>query len=32
MDVAMPLLNGIDAAAILKRHPETSVILLSMHD
>jgi len=32
MDVAMPLLNGIDAAAeILKRCPETSVILLSMH-
>src|SRR5207244_7624817 len=32
MDVAMPVLNGIDAAAqILKRRPETSVILLSMH-
>src|SRR5213594_2713375 len=32
MDVGMPLLNGIDAAAhILKRRPETSVILLSMH-
>src|SRR5712691_7525968 len=32
MDVAMPLLNGIDAAVqILKRRPETSVILLSMH-
>ena len=32
MDVVMPLLNGIDAAAqILKRHPETSVILLSMY-
>jgi two-component system, NarL family, response regulator NreC len=32
LDVAMPLLNGIDAAAqILKRHPETAVILLSMH-
>jgi DNA-binding NarL/FixJ family response regulator len=32
MDVAMPLFNGIDAAAqILKRRPETSVILLSMH-
>jgi DNA-binding NarL/FixJ family response regulator len=28
----MPLLNGIDSAAqILKRRPETSVILLSMH-
>src|SRR5947199_9392806 len=32
MDVGMPFLNVIDAAAqILKRHPETSVILLSMH-
>ena len=32
MDVAMPLLNGIDAAAqIAKRNPEISVILLSMH-
>ena len=32
MDVAMPLLNGIDAAArILKRSRENSVILLSMH-
>src|SRR5437773_7093251 len=32
LDVAMPLLNGIDAAAqILKRHPQTAVILLSMH-
>jgi two-component system, NarL family, response regulator NreC len=32
MDVAMPVLNGIDAAAqILKRRPETCVILLSMH-
>ena len=32
MDVAMPVLNGIDAAVqILKRRPETSVILLSMH-
>src|ERR1041385_1496920 len=32
MDVAMPFLNGIDAAAqILKRRPEISVILLSMH-
>ena len=32
MDVAMPLLNGIDAAVqILKRCPETAVILLSMH-
>src|SRR2546429_3059894 len=32
MDVAMPVLNGIDATAqILRRRPETSVILLSMH-
>ena len=32
MDIGLPLLNGIDAAAqILKRHPKTSVILLSMH-
>jgi DNA-binding NarL/FixJ family response regulator len=32
MDVAMPLLNGIDAAEhISKRRPETAVILLSMH-
>jgi DNA-binding NarL/FixJ family response regulator len=32
MDVAMPLLNGIDAAAqILKRCADISVILLSMH-
>src|SRR5215471_2443083 len=32
MDIAMPLLNGIDAAArILKRHPETAIILLSMY-
>jgi len=32
MDVAMPLLNGIDAAVqILKRCPETAVILISMH-
>src|SRR5437773_4699336 len=32
MDVAMPLLNGIDAAVqILERRPETAVILLSMH-
>jgi DNA-binding NarL/FixJ family response regulator len=32
MDVAMPLLNGIDAASqIVKRRPETSIILLSMH-
>src|SRR5213594_1742274 len=32
MDVAMPVLNGIDAAVqILKRCPETAVILISMH-
>jgi len=32
MDVAMPLFNGIDAAAqILKRCPNTSVVLVSMH-
>ena len=32
MDVAMPRLNGIDAASqIVKRRPETSIILLSMH-
>ncbi len=31
MDVRMPLLNGINAAArILKRHPETAIILLGM--
>src|SRR5947199_5436542 len=33
LGVAMPVLNGIDAAAqILKRRPETSVILLSIHE
>jgi two-component system response regulator NreC len=32
MDIAMPLLNGIDAAAqILGRDPDTGVIMLSMH-
>jgi DNA-binding NarL/FixJ family response regulator len=32
MDIAMPLLNGIDATAlILKRSPTTGVIMLSMH-
>jgi len=32
MDIAMPVLNGIDAAArILKRHPETAIILLSVY-
>ena len=33
MDIAMPTLNGIDAATqILKRRPSTAVIVLSMHD
>ncbi len=32
MDVAMPRLNGIDAAAqIIKTNPNTSIIMLSMH-
>jgi two-component system, NarL family, response regulator NreC len=32
MDIAMPLLNGIDAAAlVLTRDPEIKVIILSMH-
>jgi len=32
MDIAMPLLNGIDATAqIVKRNPKTGVIILSMH-
>jgi DNA-binding NarL/FixJ family response regulator len=32
MDIGMPLLNGIDAAAqIVKRNPRVHVILLSMH-
>jgi RNA polymerase sigma factor (sigma-70 family) len=32
MDVAMPLLNGIDATAqIVKSNPRTGVIMLSMH-
>ena len=32
MDIAMPNLNGIDAAGqILKKHPEASVVILSMH-
>jgi DNA-binding NarL/FixJ family response regulator len=32
MDIAMPLLNGIEATAqILKRTPKTAVIILSMH-
>ncbi len=32
MDVAMPRLNGIDAAAqIIKTNPNTSILMLSMH-
>jgi DNA-binding NarL/FixJ family response regulator len=32
MDVAMPLLNGIEATRqITRRHPETRVLILSMH-
>jgi DNA-binding NarL/FixJ family response regulator len=32
MDVAMPLLNGIDAAAqIMKSNPSTGIVMLSMH-
>lgn len=33
MDIAMPQLNGLDAAAqIVRRHPEIGVIVLSMHE
>ncbi|MEO5926417.1 MAG: response regulator transcription factor [Bryobacteraceae bacterium] len=33
MDIAMPELNGLDAAAqIVRRHPEIGVIILSMHE
>jgi two-component system, NarL family, response regulator NreC len=33
MDIAMPQLNGLDAAAqIVKRHPEIGIIILSMHE
>lgn len=33
MDIAMPELNGLDAAAqIVRRHPEVGVIILSMHE
>ena len=33
MDIAMPHLNGLDAAArIARRHPQIGVIILSMHD
>jgi two-component system, NarL family, response regulator NreC len=32
MDIAMPMLNGIDATAqIMRRNPDTKVIILSMH-
>jgi two-component system, NarL family, response regulator NreC len=32
MDITMPQLNGIDAAAQIKKHePETGIIMLSMH-
>src|SRR5688572_12083888 len=32
MDIGMPLLNGIDATAqIVKKNPQTGVIILSMH-
>jgi two-component system response regulator NreC len=32
MDILMPELNGIDAAAqIIKRHPKTGVVIFSMH-
>jgi two-component system response regulator NreC len=32
MDIGMPLLNGIDAAAaIVKKNPKTRIIILSMH-
>jgi len=33
MDIAMPHLNGLDAAAqIARRHPDVGVIILSMHE
>lgn len=33
MDIAMPLLNGIDATAqIIKQNPRTQVLILSMHN
>jgi DNA-binding NarL/FixJ family response regulator len=33
MDIAMPRLNGLDAAAqIVRHHPEVGIIILSMHE
>jgi two-component system response regulator NreC len=33
MDIAMPHLNGLDAAAqIVRRHPDVGVLILSMHE
>jgi DNA-binding NarL/FixJ family response regulator len=33
MDIAMPSLNGIEATRrIVEKHPETGVVILSMHD
>jgi len=33
MDIAMPYLNGLEAATqIVRRHPEVGVIILSMHE
>jgi DNA-binding NarL/FixJ family response regulator len=33
LDIAMPQLNGLDAAAqIVRRHPDAGVIILSMHE
>lgn len=33
LDIAMPQLNGLDAAAqIVRRHPDVGVIILSMHE
>ncbi len=33
MDVSMPVMNGIDATALIKQnHPEVKVVMLTMHD
>jgi DNA-binding NarL/FixJ family response regulator len=33
MDISMPLMNGLEATRqILKRNPETEILILSMHD